>query len=286
VFECCRCGTGIDGVEMAELQYDRFTARDGISLAYRLTGSGTRVVLVHGYTVNSEANFARHRQRGPSGVVETEGPTVESALVRAGCQLAMLDLRGHGRSESSRLPERYSTRVFADDVRALVAHLGWDRAAVVGYSLGAWIVERLLSDPWVSRAALCGIGTNQLAGRDAGFEDKWKTVAKCFLEGCWADHPENAMYRESAERYNSDFAALGYVAASFEPVPIEELQWANVPVLVLNGGADAGAQDEHDLTPFIPGARRVIAGYGDHGTAPSDPLFQAELCKFLTATSW
>jgi hypothetical protein len=82
--------------------------------------------------------------------------------------------------------------------------------------LGAWIVERLLSDAWVSKAALCGISSNQVAGHDAGFKDKWKTVAKCFLEGCWTDYPNNAVSRESAERYNCDFVALGYVMSAVE----------------------------------------------------------------------
>jgi hypothetical protein len=54
-----------------------------------------------------------------------------------------------------------------------------------------------------------------------------------------------------------------------------------MPVLVLNGGADDGATDEHDLTPFVPGARRAVAGSGDHSIAPSDPLFHRELASFL-----
>jgi hypothetical protein len=56
-----------------------------------------------------------------------------------------------------------------------------------------------------------------------------------------------------------------------------------MPVLILNGGADDGAADELDLTPFVPGARRAVAGHGDHSIAPSDPLFQAELVSFLQA---
>jgi hypothetical protein len=53
---------------------------------------------------------------------------------------------------------------------------------------------------------------------------------------------------------------------------------------VVGGSAGrAEAQQEHDLTPFIPGASPPN---GDPWTAPSDPLFHAELSKFLTTTSW
>jgi hypothetical protein len=54
-----------------------------------------------------------------------------------------------------------------------------------------------------------------------------------------------------------------------------------VPVLVLNGGSDGGAADDKDLSRFIPGARRAVAGNGHHGNAPSDPLFQVELVRFV-----
>ena len=56
---------------------------------------------------------------------------------------------------------------------------------------------------------------------------------------------------------------------------------ADLIALVLNGGADDGAADEYDLSPFVPGARNAVAGDGDHVVAPSDPLFHSELAGFL-----
>ena len=68
-------------------------------------------------------------------------------------------------------------------------------------------------------------------------------------------------------------------------IPKEILSAATMPVLVLNGGADDGAADEYDFTPFVRGARCAVAGQGDHLTALSDPLFHSELASFLlTAT--
>ena len=82
-----------------------------------------------------------------------------------------------------------------------------------------------------------------------------------------------------------DFTALGAVAQSVRPIPKASLSAATMPVLVLNGGTDEGAADEWDLTPFVPAARRVKAGDGDHLIAPSDPLFQGELASFLLAST-
>ena len=130
---------------MSEPDYDGFTSHDGTRIAYRVTGKGRPVVLVHGYTVTSISNWATHVDPDERGVpVAGPGPTVESALVEGGFQVAMLDLRGHGHSDKPHDPERYSMDIFADDVRSFVDHLGLERAALVGYSFGAWIAERAL----------------------------------------------------------------------------------------------------------------------------------------------
>jgi pimeloyl-ACP methyl ester carboxylesterase len=61
-----------------------------------------------------------------------------------------LDQRGHGESAWA-VPPAYATQDFAADLRALVHELGWERAAVVGHSMGghnamafaAWHPERV-----------------------------------------------------------------------------------------------------------------------------------------------
>jgi len=72
-------------------------------------------------------------------------------------------------------------------------------------------------------------------------------------------------------------------ALGLRPIPAAVLSSApaSVPVMVLNGGADDGAAAELDFARFLPGARRVVVGQGHHGNAPSDPLFHAELVRFV-----
>jgi pimeloyl-ACP methyl ester carboxylesterase len=270
---------------VAEPAYESFSSHDGTSIAYRVSGEGQPVVLVHGYTVTSTVNYATHYSDNGSGsLVAADGPTVESALVDAGCQVTMLDLRGHGHSDRPHDAERYSQQAFADDVRALVAHLGIGQAAVVSYSFGARISCRLLSDPWVSRVALCGVTSDIVEGENSGFDAESAIIAECFLHDRWDDHPDYKVMRAWAllDGSGPDFTALGLVAAhALRPIPAALLASARLPVLVLNGGADAGAADDQDLSRFIPGARRAVAGDGHHGNAPSDPKFHGELVRFI-----
>jgi pimeloyl-ACP methyl ester carboxylesterase len=272
---------------MGQPDYDRFSSRDGTSLAYRVSGQGTPVVLVHGYTLTSTTNFATHyRDDGSCQLVAADGPTVESALVGAGCRVVMLDMRGHGHSGRPRDSDSYSLEICADDVRALVTHVGLDRAALIGYSVGAWISCHLLADPWVSGAALCGIGSHAIEGQDPEFFGTWlATGSRCFLEGCWDEYPDLQILRMWAQLDDSgpDFEALGMFARGLRPIPVAVLASAptSAPVMILNGGADECATDELDFARFLPGADRVVAGQGRHGNATSDPLFHAELTRFI-----
>ena len=54
-----------------------------------------------------------------------------------------LDNRGHGQSTKLYDPAEYHTTKMAEDVRALLDHLGVPRADVMGYSMGARIAAFL-----------------------------------------------------------------------------------------------------------------------------------------------
>jgi pimeloyl-ACP methyl ester carboxylesterase len=271
------------GIFVPRADYDHFTSHDGVPIAYRVSGHGRPVVLIHGYTVPSTVNFATHYRFAEGGSLKVSaGPTVESALLDGGFQVVLYDLRGHGHSARPHDPACYSMDAHVGDVQALVAHLDLDHAAVVGYSFGAMIAGRLLSLPWVSAAVLSATGSFHVEGEDPDIEEGWPDLARCFSEGCWDDYPELKWLRMTAQLdADADFLALAAVARGARGIPKETLLAVTVPVLVLNGGADDGAGDEFDLTPFVPGARRAVAGEHDHAGAPGDPLFQGELVRFL-----
>jgi pimeloyl-ACP methyl ester carboxylesterase len=275
-------GGKLRGTLVPGLGYDRFITHDGLSIGYRVSGHGRPVVLIHGYTVTSTVNFATHYAvADDERLAATAGPTVESALVDAGFQVVMYDLRGHGHSAKPHDPGCYGMDAHVGDVQALVKHLSLDCPAVVGYSLGSMIAARLLAFRWPSAAVLCGTGSYFVEGED-DLEDGWADLARCFSDGCWDDYPELAIFRMWAELdEDPDFLALAAAGRGVRGMPKEILRAAVMPVLVLNGGGDDGATDEFDLTPFIPGAKRAVGGAGDHSVAPSDPLFHRELVSFL-----
>src|SRR5690349_17438776 len=63
---------------------------------------------------------------------ETFGPVLPLLAERH--QVITVDLQGHGRTADIDRP--LDLRLMADDIAALITHLGMDKADVVGYSLG------------------------------------------------------------------------------------------------------------------------------------------------------
>jgi len=100
--------TGPDGVSVDRLEYTEY-------------GGGERwVVLLHG-------QLMPRRMQQP----------LARALAGEGLHVVTLDLLGHGRSDRPADPLAYSMTAFAEQVLALLDHLGAERAIVGGLSLGA-----------------------------------------------------------------------------------------------------------------------------------------------------
>ena len=89
---------------------------NGIDLYYETHGAGRPLVLLH----------------GGLGSGEMFGPVLPSLTDHH--QVILVDLQGHGRTADIDRP--IDVRLMADDVAALIEHLGLEGADVVGYSLG------------------------------------------------------------------------------------------------------------------------------------------------------
>ncbi len=95
---------------------------NGIDLAYRISGSGKPLVLLHG-------GFGSYEMFGPN-----------TDALAAGRQVIGVDLQSHGRTPAVDRPMQFET--MADDVAALIRHLGHERADVMGFSLGGGVALR------------------------------------------------------------------------------------------------------------------------------------------------
>lgn len=232
-------------------------SHDGVKLAYRVVGEGDPVVLLHALTANSHDNWVA------TGIVE--------ALNRAGWQAVLLDARGHGGSDRPSEPESYVWERHGRDVITLLDHLGLDRCALVGYSLGAgtaaWVT---VAESRVRASVLAGIGNQTIAQWSSELVDAYVTQ----LTG---DGPEPSVQDDREGVFGSSVAvSIASVRALVEPASFDFPQ-VQVPVLVLNGEADA-TPDE--IASQIPGARSLVVP-GDHGTAPLHPEFTAAVLEFL-----
>src|ERR1700719_5116735 len=123
-----------------------------VELAYLDEGDGDPIVLVHGFASNKEVNWVH--------------PGWVSTLARAGRRAIALDNRGHGASTKLYDPALYGSALMAEDVRALIDHLGIDRADIMGYSMGARITAFLaLAHPECLRSAILGgLGSHLVGG--------------------------------------------------------------------------------------------------------------------------
>jgi thioesterase CepJ len=114
--------------------------RDGVTIAYDVTGEGEPVLLVCGCT---QPAIAWH-----FGLVP--------ALTAAGYQVITFDNRGIAPSSSP--PAPYSIAEMVDDALAVLDDLGLEQVRVAGHSMGGWIAETLATrhPDRVRAAALMG----------------------------------------------------------------------------------------------------------------------------------
>lgn len=122
-----------------------------VEIFYQLYGHGDiKVLFVPGVAAN-------HAAWGPQlvGLCGTDVPNQSDGEMRDGegeakvfgngIQACAFDNRGVGRSSIPEDKKHYSTSIMARDALALMDHLGWERAHVVGHSMGGMIACKLAS---------------------------------------------------------------------------------------------------------------------------------------------
>jgi pimeloyl-ACP methyl ester carboxylesterase len=182
-----------------------FVSSDGVTLHVRETGTGTPVVLLHGWP--DDGDLWRHQT---------------PALAAAGYRVIAPDLRGFGASSKPTEVAAYAAPHLVADVVAVLDALGVERAHLVGHDWGAaiaWMTAALAGDRVVSLTAL-SVG-HPAAFRTAGWQQREKSwymllfqfpgVAERWLSDDnfgnlreWSGHPDI----EPVVRRLSDPAAL------------------------------------------------------------------------------
>src|ERR1700716_398185 len=97
----------------------KYAKVNGLNLYYETHGAGRPLILLHGGLMSSEMF----------------GPVLP--LLSEHHQVIAADLQGHGRTADVDRP--IDLRLMADDIAALIDHLGLEKPDVVGYSLGGGV---------------------------------------------------------------------------------------------------------------------------------------------------
>jgi 3-oxoadipate enol-lactonase len=138
-------------MQTAVPQDQSFALSDGSVLAYALhrapRAGAPRLVLIHSLALDRSVW---------NGVVER---------LQNEAEILVYDCRGHGRSD--RRATRFTAELFARDLAELLDHVGWQRAAIAGCSMGG-CVALAFAGSYPERAAALGlIDTTAWYGPDA-----------------------------------------------------------------------------------------------------------------------
>jgi pimeloyl-ACP methyl ester carboxylesterase len=252
---------------------------NGVKIHYLVEGRGEPVLLIHGFTVNAQSQWA--------------APGVLKALAKDHRVIA-LDNRGHGKSGKPHDPKQYGSEMAEDAVR-LLDHLKIRKAHVVGYSMGAMIACKLLvthPDRLLS-VTLGGAG----GVREEAGPRRYDVLAESLEQGkgfgpliealtpAGKPRPTQAQIQEINRRLGAgnDTKALAAVLRGMKGLAVadDQLKANRVPTLALIGEIDPLKKGVDDLKGRLANLQVVVIGGADHITAFARPEFVQELRGFL-----
>ena len=250
---------------MSDIAIHRWAASDGIGLAWRETGAGRPVVLVHGLFSDGVTNWIKFG--------------AASAIADKGFRVIMPDLRAHGLSDKPHDPAAYPDGILGRDLEELVAHLRLSEYDLGGFSLGARTTVQAVGEGLrPSRAVLAGMGLEGLTG--------WRKRMRFFVDAI-------AQF-DSASRGDRHWMAIQFmktmkvdrVAASlllptFTDARPEWLAAFTMPTLVLCGTEDHDNGSAQELASALPNAT-YAAVPGTHMSSVTRPEFGDAMAAFLS----
>lgn len=267
-----------------------FTASDGARIAYRDSGSGTPIVLLHGLMAHG-------------GFFDGQAALAENFRIIA------IDLRGHGDSAGA-AGEAPGVERMAADVAELAEALDLDGAIGVGWSLGATILWHVLAGPAGRRFAGAvvvdmtarvkndaewdlGLSPEACEARSIAIRSDFESFALTAGHAIFAQ-PVAVEHRQLADWASLEFArndaeAMASIWASLVRQDMRALlDRIQHPTLIVHGGRSElyGDDTADHLVAALPHARAVRFEKSGHAPHLEEPdLFNATLKDFADRLS-
>ena len=211
---------------------------NGLQLYYEIHGSGKPLVLLHGGLLTIDLNF---------------GPLLQP--LAASRQVIAVELQGHGHTADTGRP--MTIQALADDVVALLDHLGIAEADLFGFSLGGLVAYAVaLGTPTrVGKLIVASADAHRPPGRESAppDEDRMPTPAdfQAMRDAYRAVAPDPAHFEE--------FAAKTSALVHQFPGWTDELRSLQVPTLLIFGDRDfSPLPDVVELFGLLPNAQLAV----------------------------
>jgi pimeloyl-ACP methyl ester carboxylesterase len=258
---------------------DLFFDSAGVRIHYTIEGKGEPVVLIHGWGVDLEWNWA-------------EPGIIRSLAERY--RVIAIDCRGHGRSDKPHDPKQYGMNMVTDVIR-LLDHLKVQKAHIVGYSMGGLIAEVLLAGypERVRTATIGGFGWED----DEGYRKRRLLTAESLEQGkgigplveALTPPGEKAAVAQQMAAINqwflerNDPAALAAVARGNADLRASEtkLRANKLPALAVVGELDPLRPSVDRLASMMPNLEVVVVPGANHMFAVRSPEFLEAVKAFL-----
>jgi pimeloyl-ACP methyl ester carboxylesterase len=253
---------------VTDASIQRWTALDGVELAWHEVGEGRPVLLLHGLFSDAQMNWIKF---GHADRIASEG-----------FRVIMPDLRAHGASGKPHDPANYPPDVLVRDLRELIAHLGLTGFDLGGFSLGArTTIDAVSSGIRPGKAILAGTGADVLTN--------WGRRCRFFVDAI--EHFDDARrgdpYWLSIQfmrtmRIDRDAAALLLRSLTDHPAPDAAIASFDMPTLVVCGREDDENGSARELAEALPDATYEEIP-GTHMSSVTRPELGDAIARFLSA---
>lgn len=244
-----------------------FESFDGRRLAWRETGAGWPVVLIHGYFSDATTNWIRYGHA--------------AAIAARGFRVIMPDLRAHGDSAKPHEAEAYPPDALGQDGMALIEHLDLTEYDLGGYSLGGRTTVRMVAALGAKprRVVISGMGYQGLVDTGARAAH-FRTILNGL--GSFERGTPEWLAEAFLKTTGGDPDALLRILDTFVDTPPNRLRAISQPTLVLAGNEDNDNGSGQQLADLLTDARFETVP-GGHMSAVVQPDLGRRIAAFLSA---